>query len=391
MNLKNEISLGWVDFTDDGSLSDFFKVKKNVESRDPLDISDITKYYADKFFPGIVTQLTRAKYYVLVPYALLELEEMVKSQPEKYTTTKEIRETLEHLEKKQRDALCRNSKKGESFPGNRNKGGSFRFPSDDYWASLRKFGILKLDCSKSKYLSILKDISTTPEERWDIIDLYNSYKQAGIKAGKESIELLKINLTKDEKAYLFNCFKTKAPDSPFAEILEMSESSIETKNYIIDRLTASKNTDMFLTIKEICGKEKYVEDFNVALAFSEFVYVLNIVYNLRILKNKKDAEELWNKIDNKRLIEIATDLDVDKLPLENGDKTKMFLTDAKKIMLTGEAEKDTIRTQLDKLVIGHLKEDINHNIKSTDKWKGQVKPDFYSGTAARIILDLIGG
>lgn len=395
MSLGNEISLGWVDFSNDASVSVFFKNKKSVESRDPLNISGITKYYAEEFFPGIVTQITRAKYYVAVPYALLELEEMVKAYPEKYPSVNEIKSSLEDIEKRQRDALCKNSKKGESFPGNLNKGGSFNFPSDDYWASLQKFGIRKVDCNKNIYLRNLKETTKTPEERWDIIPLYNLYKQSGIKAGKESIDLLKIDLTKEERKYLSRKFKAKDSNSPFAKILEIAETSEEVKNYIISKFNANGKTNAFRSFKEIYTErfdvDKYTEDFNVALSFSNFMYVLNIIYKLKILENKSKAEKLWNDIDMTGLITIAENLDVDKLPLKKDNMTNIFLTDAKRIMLEKGSTKESIQTELDELVSGYIRKDIKHNISKDDEWKGQVKPDFYSGTAAKILLDLIGG
>ena len=391
------MSFGWVDFSDDGSVSDFFKDKNPQETSDPLKIAYITKHYANKFYPEIKTQLTRAKYYVAVPYALMELEKMVEEQPDKYASENAIKDELKRIEYRQRDTLCKNSP-NESFPGSRGKGGSFRVPSGDYWASLKNLEILdpKLKKhSRDSFLKNLPELLKTTEKRWNVADLYEQYKQNGP-------DNLKINLTEKEKEYISGRFKEKYADSPFAKILEKAKASEKDKNEIVKNLT-SVNTDKFLVVKdiygEIAGNGRYIEDFNVASAFSVFAYVLKIVYEVRILDNyagnKEWAEKLWNDIELDRLNEIAKDLDVDKLPDNKKFNTKRFLSKAKELLLKNGEDKNSIKNiifeELDKLICSHIDKDIKHNIEETDKWKGQEKPDFYSGTAVRILLDLIDG
>lgn len=387
------MSFGWVDFSDDGSVSDYFKDKKPVEPRDPLKISAITRYFAGRFYPEIKTQLTRAKYYVAVPYALLELEEKVKDHPEKYASEKEIKELLVEIEKRQRDWLCKNSP-DESFPGCQNKGKSFNYPSEDYWSSLKSLGILDpkvKDYSLNDCLKNLPKIINTTEKRWDdlVSDLYEQYKQNGP-------DKLKITLTEEEKQYVSGRFKEKSADSPFAKILEKAKASEKDRKEITEKLKSDKK-DKFLIVKdiysEIGGNDSYIIDFRVATVFSEFVYVLKIIYEERILKSKADAKKRWENLKLDRLIYLAKNLDLDVVKLSDDkiDDAKQFLSKAKELVINNKADKDKIFDKLDKLICNRLSIDIKHNISDSDKWKGQEKPDFYSGTAVRILLDLIDG
>ena len=229
--------LGWIDFS--------------KEERDKaLDIlrllQDPGDAFADAFFPGTSTLLTRAKYFVVVPYIIQEkIEECGRS-------SLTARQTLEAINKEERRF---GERMLEKHKGDRTVGivGSTalsqgrwvrRSPSELYWNGIRTLGICK-----SKGLSLLQYVSAGLESCRARGRTLGTFKRgeadegddldAGGMLGFKPLDIgtihkkgwmkdADISLTYDEAAYLREKILSNVGGSVFAVALE---NNVDLREY----------------------------------------------------------------------------------------------------------------------------------------------------------------
>ena len=77
-------TLAWLDFAerDRRRMLDVVKLFREQETRDELGIGGVRDAFAELFFPGTSTIMTRARYFLLIPWLYRFREERAKS----YTT-----------------------------------------------------------------------------------------------------------------------------------------------------------------------------------------------------------------------------------------------------------------------------------------------------------------
>lgn len=143
--------LGWVDF----SKSERSKVMSVLDllsqpgTLDELGIAPVRDGFADLFFPGTSTIQTRAKYFLIVPYILRDLELSDETNPHRL---------VRDLSAQEKDCAVRLVSKGEDpdgIIGRRSlvQGGWVkRPPSSIYWAGLRSYGIFTGSLSLAEYI-----------------------------------------------------------------------------------------------------------------------------------------------------------------------------------------------------------------------------------------------
>ncbi len=142
--------LGWIDF----SKSERNKVMNvihllNIDNQgavDELGIGAVRDAFADYFFPGTSTVQTRAKYFMIVPYVLMEAGTGAYG-----ADTNIILRRISDEERKCRDILIRESADGvigSLVPDS----WVIRAPSNIYWNGIRKLGIFKADLSIREYV-----------------------------------------------------------------------------------------------------------------------------------------------------------------------------------------------------------------------------------------------
>lgn len=273
---------GWVDYSTQEQ-RDVLKTlnELNEDAVDALGLSVISDYYADKFFPGISTVQTRARYFVLVPYVFLELE-------------KDAKKELERLEKDCADKLYKNNKHetgiiGLQFVENRKKGWVKRSPSDIYWNGLKTYDILKKDCSAKELIAFLKnspsDIGYAGNKNDDFNDtddlennsIWNQHLHTLCKKNKEVFSVLP---TPDESAFLKEQICDKAQNSLIAAMLKGEITPA-------DRFDELEITPAFQT------------DFKNAVAFSHFARLLTAYYTALISNGEnKNAEKVITEYGN---------------------------------------------------------------------------------------------
>lgn len=92
--MLNEIKLGWIDYSkqDRDKVMSVLHILSEPQAVDELGVGQIRDRFADILFPGTSTVQTRAKYFLIVPYLLMELEK------DKNTTPKKIMDKLNEQE-----------------------------------------------------------------------------------------------------------------------------------------------------------------------------------------------------------------------------------------------------------------------------------------------------
>ena len=389
------MELGWIDF----SKSEREKVRSVLDLLgeqgvlDELGIAQIRDGFANLFFPGTTTIQTRAKYFLIVPYALKDLE--LNSSKEYSKLKNELKYSEQNCAK---IFLEKNSKESGVIGSLRIAQGKWvqRTPASIYWAGLRTFRIFKSDITLDQYLktisyrkSLKENISKlgnhndSSDEGQDDKDAGNvqSFHFLNIPTYKKDwMDNLEMNLTKEEASFLKEQIIVSCPDSMFAFIL---------KNNLKEILEMSS----FSELKEIAYKfpEDMKNYFYLAKDFSDFMFVLIILFNV-IASNgeNEEANERFDavkpkleEISNIKLKEIFSLLKITDMRL------KSFLLNAQKFMK--EENEDELKDLIKKrelLLKGENRSRTAHPGEFGDKWFAGYALNYRFGTAKTIIDDI---
>lgn len=395
------MQLGWIDF----SKNERDKVLGVLDSLteqgtlDELGIAPIRDGFADIFFPGTSTLQTHAKYFLIVPYACKDLELSETTDPNKAYNS------LYEVERLTAEILRRNNPKELGIIGgdyaNRREWIK-RPPSVLYWAGLRRYGIFSGNLSLSEYLkatcALKRDKDTLKKlgNRNDVEDCDD--KDAGATQTVRFFSLptyrsnwkdnLTINLTKEEAEFLKNKIKLAAPNSLLAYLLN-------TKNKEFFNCTS------FAAVSSIIDDEKLKADCEMAVSFSNFLYVLRVVYNIVISvgENEKANTELeklrpllssYSGIDiNAIFVRISA---VNERVMYN-DGLKKFLLACKEAMAQGDIEQlKVLVTKRERSIKGPGRaKTVNASSIYAEKWIGGEYLDYRLGTVQQLLKDIFDG
>ena len=277
------MELGWIDFSksEREKILNVLDLLNEPGVLDELGISPIRDGFSDLFFPGTSTIQTRAKYFFIVPYALKDLE--LNNEKSYSKLKKQLDDTEEKCARKlldinfhERGIIGRRSIASNKWIK--------RTPSSIYWAGLRRYQIFKAKMSIDQYIKI---IAFQKQSKLNILKLGNRNdenddqddKDAGI---SQKVHLLNIpfynpnwinefdmNLTPEEGQFLKNQIISSCGNSMMAYIL---------KENMYEILEINSFRDLEFIIDNF--PEKIQMDFYSAKSFSEFVYVLRVIYNL---------------------------------------------------------------------------------------------------------------
>lgn len=136
------MELGWIDFskTERNKILSVLDLLSEKGTLDELGIAPVRDGFANLFFPGTSTIQTRAKYFLIVPYALKELEHSTETNPNLI---------VKKFDKIERDCAEKFLLQNKSEPGVIGKNSLLegkwvkRTPADIYWSGLRQYGIFK--------------------------------------------------------------------------------------------------------------------------------------------------------------------------------------------------------------------------------------------------------
>lgn len=314
--------IGWIDFSkaDRDKVSSILDLLGEKATLDELGIAPIRDGFADIFFPGTTTIQTRAKYFFLVPYELRDIE---------LSRLTESNNLLELLRKSERDTgkalYDQDPSEHSGVIGRRilrSDGNNWvkRTPAEIYWAGLRKYNIFRNNISLTEYLQYIAAQKRNKENvlslgnRTDDQDEHDDVDAGDVTytrfwnmpdttyAGREEWrKTLSMKLTGEEASFLKRQIHRTCPDSMMDFLLQ---------NDLSDILRAC---DTFLKLEECKHRFPILikQDYEMALHFSNFVYLLRILYN-RICRQEtyEPAEIAWKEKRN-NIKEYSAALDVD--------------------------------------------------------------------------------
>lgn len=337
--------LGWIDFSknDRNKVLSVLDLLSEAGTLDELGISPVRDGFSNLFFPGTSTIQTRAKYFFIVPYALKDLEYSKETNPNK------ILQFLDETERWCGQEFLDNSNETSGIIGSRSlrqKRWVKRTPADIYWASLRNYGIFTGgNLSLTEYVRAMcalkgqKATLTKLGNRYDSSDENETDdKDAGdlfrIQFWKiptytqDWKNSLSITLTEAEGAFLKNQIITFYPDSFLSYIL---------KNKMTEIFSCESFQDAATLIKSM--PEQIQQDYALARNFSNYLFVLQTVYNVIVSDGKNEyAENEWSILKNQLSTRASVDLEsiFNRLHINGNVFLHRFLCKEKELMLNGD-------------------------------------------------------
>lgn len=135
----------WLDYSERErrKMLDVVDLFREHDTRDELGIGSARDAFADLLFPGTSTIMTRARYFLLVPW-------MYRRQEKTRTTSAQITERARHAEIDLVDAIERSDDK-EGNIGKVAKTALKRLPSSVYWQGLSVWGIRTFRGAQAQY------------------------------------------------------------------------------------------------------------------------------------------------------------------------------------------------------------------------------------------------
>ena len=295
--MAEPLQIGWIDYgsRDRNKVLSVLSLLSQPEAVDELGIGVIRDGFADVLFPGTSTIQTRAKYFLIVPYLLMELEREPGLTPKKL---------LERLAKAELELIPILSKDGaDGVIGSRAGEKLQRRPSSIYWNGLYTYDILhvperlslegyaKAVCRLKSESAQLASAGHQPADDEDASDDPDAVRTAsgGFWRAPQPPpnwrEQVTMDLTTEEAAFLRGKIiqSPRSRESLLAYILKTDSyhvAELEDLAGVPDALPG-----LPAEIRRAC---------EMAERFAEFVYGANIRYNLILSEGKNEtAREEW--------------------------------------------------------------------------------------------------
>ncbi len=394
------MELGWIDFSkeDRKKALDVINLLTESGAVDELGIGIVRDAFSNYFFPGTSTVQTRAKYFLIVPYAIKDilLNPKIKS-------TREAVDALDFLEKNSATIMYRKGERnGLIGVNNMPFGWVQRAPSVIYWSGIKKFEIVKnTDLNIGDlfryYISIYKEKKDNtkllnrlddPSDDQDDIDAgdISLLQYLNIPTYKKSWKNnLKLDLTKDEAHFLKSQIIKVVPDSLLAYILKNNINISQYNSFM------ECSEDVFESVSND-NKEAIL----LANSFNELVYLIRVRYNYLLSDGKNaDAVKRWDEIENSNFIDNLQ-VDIRKIfyffRLSN-PPTKYFLEKALEYSLNRDYKSlDELLKAREIKLKGPARAKLNHiGETDTEKWVGGYYLDYRFSRAKAIIEDIYKG
>lgn len=223
------MQLGWIDFSPTHrkrleSIMDLFQEKRVL---DELGIGTVRDAFANTLFPGTTTIQTRARYFLIVPWCMQEVERDKRK-------IKDYRKNLHELEYRLIDTLCQGEDQ-QGVIGKNSRRTLKRKPSSIYWNGMKTYGIIQWQGSMEAYMQNIRkgDLLTSgPNERYDEQEdeEEKTVLWASVPPPPDDWQnKLSLRLTKEEAGFLRRQVIHHGRDSLWAKILE--EEKYEVLDY----------------------------------------------------------------------------------------------------------------------------------------------------------------
>lgn len=391
------MSLGWIDFSKNerDKVLNVIHLLDEPAAVDELGIGAIRDAFADYFFPGTSTVQTRAKYFLIVPYVLME------AGRGKYgSDLNNILRRIDSEERHCRDILIRTSNDGvigSLVP----KSWVLRTPSNIYWNGIKRMGIFKEDLSVKEYISqsIIqrrlkkakeygnreKDAEENERDDIDAGDITSiQFWNLGNTYHSNWREKLTIELLPEEAAFLKSQIITSQRQTLFAFILKnnISLDKYESFGTLTEEIKDSVDPEM-----------RYM--MGLANDFNNLVSIITTRYNLIVFDGKNSkALEKWNILskDLKRRSEVNLVAVFSSLHIKN-EKLKTFLLKVQDAIRAGDiAAVDTLIIRREVALKGAKRAKTSHQGEYKEQnmgWIGIDILDYRYTPAKRIIRDIM--
>ncbi len=370
------MNLGWIDFSDNDrkKTMDVLRLFQEQGAVDELGIGVIRDGFANSFFPGTSTIQTRAKYFFIIPYAMMDTVR----DPHVSSVQQALRR-LDEIEKESAVILKKNSDEQGIIGATVLPKWVVRTPSTIYWNGLRTLGIFNA--------GLLQNISISEEENnKDDVDagdflFRNFWHLPYVKNWKDE---LSIDLTPNEADYLAIKIKESNPKSVFAFVIR---ENIDIEQYVD---FSSFSCDLKQKLDEENASMMELAD-----RFNDFISIAQIRYNLMLSEGRNDtAQTLWEDVKS-RASEYADSVDLEAvfgcLRLHNKD-LKKFLECFKNAVIRGDwdvADHEILKQEV--RIKGARAKLKNKSKYPEDKWRGGYKLDYRFTDARRLIMDIRKG
>lgn len=389
--------LGWIDFSksERNRVLSVLEMLTEAGTLDELGIAPVRDGFANLFFPGTSTVQTRAKYFLVVPYALKDLEYGNETNPNR------MRQSFDTMERWCGEQFLAHGADTAGIIGSRSLRQNRwvkRTPADIYWNGLRSYGIftggnlslheyMRAVCARKNQKNTLSRLgnrrgSAEEDEKDD--------KDAG---GLLSLQFwkiptytsgwardLKISLTEEEGSFLRSQIVTAFPNSMFAYIL---------RNHMTEILSC----ESFPELRSLMAgfPEQIRKDYALAVDFSDFLYVLRTVYNMLVSNgSNEEAEAEWQvlKPDLEELAAVDLDAIFGRLHLSNAFLCN-FLRKSGDFMRAGDLDgmKTEIRRRERELKQGRAKT-LHPGEFDPAVWYGGRGLDYRFGNARVLLRDI---
>lgn len=334
--------LGWIDFSKDerNKVLNVIHLLDEPGAVDELGIGAVRDAFADYFFPGTSTVQTRAKYFLIVPYVLME------AGSGKYgSDLNGILRKIDNEERNCRDILIKTSNDGvigSLVP----KSWVLRTPSNIYWNGIKRMGIFKEDLSVKEYVhqSIIqrslkqakaygnkdKDAEENEKDDMDAGDITSiQFWCLGDTYKTDWRDNLTIELLPEEAAFLKSQIITTQRNSLFAFILK---NNIDLEKYeSFGALTEDIRAFVDDELRYMMG---------LANDFNNLVSIITARYNLIVFDGENERAisnwELYAK-DLKRRSEVDLKAIFNRLAIRNL-KLRSFLLRAQEAIREGNID-----------------------------------------------------
>ena len=395
------MQIGWIDFSkeDRKKVLSVIDLLSEDSTLDELGIAPVRDGFSDLFFPGTSTIQTRAKYFLIVPYALDMLTHQKEMQPDA------VLNDLDYIERRCGELFV--AEKAERSIGSRSiQSGRWvkRAPSEIYWSGLRRYNIFTGGViSLAEYIRVSCALTKKKNDlRWFGNRKIDSeeYEKDDIDAGASKsfsfwnlptypsdwMDNLTMKLSHLESEFLKAQIESSVPYSMMAYILK-------------NELRQVSQMDEFLAIGEHGVIKQFpdamVMDYQMALYFSEFIYGARIRYNVILSEGKNtDANNEWEMYQEYLSDVSAIDIDAIfyRLRIVN-PMLKRFLESVREQMRSRDIN------ALDECIInreiqlkGKSRAKLTHAGEfPLDNWIGGGRLEYRFGNAMMIVRDIFQG
>lgn len=394
------MNIGWIDFSDNDrkKTMDVLRLFQEQGAVDELGIGVIRDGFANYFFPGTSTIQTRAKYFFIIPYAMMDTV-----RDSHVSSVQQALRRLDEIEKESAVILKKNSDEPGIIGATVLPKWVVRTPSTIYWNGLRTLGIfnagLLQNISISEYFRLAiklreeKKASTlgnrkeeAEENNKDDVDagdfLYRNFWH--LQYAKNWKDELSINLTPNEADYLATKIKTSNPKSVFAFVIR---EDIDIEKYTD---FSSFSCDLKQKLDEENARMMALAD-----CFNDFISLAQIRYNMMLSDGRSDtAGSRWDDVKDSAS-DYAKSVDLDaifaRLHLHNNE-LKNFLDRFRNAVIKGDWEVADLEIFKQEVRIKGARAKLKNKSKySEDKWIGGYKLDYRFTDARRLIMDIWKG